>query len=92
MPADPLLEYDGPVEAIRPEPDQAPTGSLRALAARGAGGDETATGNARALDELAAAGWGEGDTDDHHVPPGLVELHEILDWQAAVERAEGAPS
>ncbi len=43
----------------------------------------------QALDALAAAGVGEGDFDgDHAVPAELVELHEILEWQAAVD-AEG---
>lgn len=36
------------------------------------------------LRALAAAGIGEGDfDDDHSVPADLVELHEILEWQAA---------
>ena len=40
--------------------------------------------DAPALDELAAAGIGEGDFDgDHVVPPHLVELYEVLEWQAA---------
>ncbi len=43
--------------------------------------------DAPALDELAAAGIGEGDFDghDHGVPAELVELHEVLGWQRAVE-------
>ena len=41
---------------------------------------------------LAAAGWGEGDGQDHHVPPDLLELHEVLEWQAAVAAAEGGES
>jgi hypothetical protein len=40
-----------------------------------------------ALDALAAAGIGEGDFDghDHGVPADLVELHEVIEWQRAVE-------
>jgi hypothetical protein len=41
-----------------------------------------------ALIELAAFGWGEGDGDDPHVPEGLLELHEVLEWQAAVEAGQ----
>lgn len=41
------------------------------------------------LRELAEAGVGEGDFgDDHGVPADLVELHEILEWQAAEQAAE----
>ena len=37
--------------------------------------------DAPALDELAAAGIGEGDFDDDHgVPADLVELSEIQEW------------
>lgn len=36
------------------------------------------------LRALADAGIGEGDFDDDHgVPADLVELHEVLEWQAA---------
>lgn len=39
-----------------------------------------------ALKKLAEAGIGEGDfDDDHSVPADLVELHEILEWEAAVD-------
>lgn len=31
------------------------------------------------LDELAAAGWGEGDHEDAHVPDDLLELHVALE-------------
>jgi hypothetical protein len=31
-----------------------------------------------ALQELKAAGWGEGDTDDPHLPEGLLELGEAI--------------
>ncbi len=42
------------------------------------------------LDELAAAGIGEGDFGhDHAVPADLLELYEVREWQAAVEG--GAP-
>jgi hypothetical protein len=38
------------------------------------------------LEELKAAGVGEGDfDDDHSTPAELLELHEVLEWQAAVE-------
>ena len=38
--------------------------------------------------ELAELGIGEGDFDgDHSVPPDLMELYEVLEWQRAVEEA-----
>jgi hypothetical protein len=41
------------------------------------------------LAELAAAGIGEGDFGESpEVPVDLVELSEVLEWQAAVEAAE----
>lgn len=59
-----------------PDPDQPPVVAW----------PETITADdAPALDALAEAGWGEGDGDDPHVPPDLLELHEVLEWQAAVE-------
>jgi hypothetical protein len=46
--------------------------------------------DAPALDELAAAGWGEGDDGaPHEVPLDLLELYEVLEWQRAVAEAEG---
>lgn len=36
-----------------------------------------------ALDELAAAGWGEGDHEDPHVPGDLLELHVALEAKEA---------
>lgn len=46
--------------------------------------------DAPALDALAAAGWGEGDGADHGVPADLVELHQLREWQAALDAAGGA--
>lgn len=38
------------------------------------------------LEELAAAGIGEGDFgESHETPLDLLELYEILEWQKAVE-------
>lgn len=46
--------------------------------------DHITADDATALDALAAAGVGEGDFgEDHHVPPDLLELHEVLEWEAA---------
>lgn len=47
--------------------------------------DNVTPGDAPALDELAAAGIGEGDFDgdQHGVPTDLVELYEVLEWQRA---------
>lgn len=46
--------------------------------------------DAPALEQLAAAGIGEGDFDgDHVVPPHLVELYEAIEWQAAVGLGRG---
>jgi hypothetical protein len=43
------------------------------------------------LEELAAAGIGEGNFGERpEVPVDLVELSEILEWQAAVEAAGGS--
>jgi hypothetical protein len=36
-----------------------------------------------ALDELAAAGWGEGDHEDPHIPGDLLALHVALEAQEA---------
>lgn len=46
----------------------------------------TSSTDAPALDELAAAGIGEGDFngDEHGVPTDLVELHEVLEWQQTI--------
>jgi hypothetical protein len=43
--------------------------------------------DAPALDDLAAAGIGEGDLagDEAGVPTDLVELYEVLEWQRACE-------
>ena len=42
-----------------------------------------------ALNELHWAGWGEGDSgESHEVPADLLELHEVLEWEAAVREAE----
>jgi hypothetical protein len=46
--------------------------------------------DAAALDELAAAGVGEGDFGEAHwVPVGLVELYEVLEWENAVADRDG---
>jgi hypothetical protein len=46
--------------------------------------------DAAALEELAAAGIGEGDFDgDHAVPAELVVLYEVLEWENAVADADG---
>jgi hypothetical protein len=43
------------------------------------------------LSELAAAGIGEGDFGESpEVPVDLVELSEVLEWQAAVDADGGA--
>jgi hypothetical protein len=49
--------------------------------------------DAAALEELAAAGIGEGDFDgDHAVPADLVVLYEVLEWENAVAFEEAVAS
>lgn len=44
------------------------------------------------LEELAAAGIGEGDfDDDHSVPAELLELHEVLEFEAGVTSPANEP-
>jgi hypothetical protein len=57
-----------------PEPGQEPTGELP---------PGVTEADASALDELAAAGWGEGDDGDPHVPGDLLELHEAIEAREA---------
>lgn len=55
-------------------PDQNPTGQLPpGLTAE----------DAQALEDLAAAGWGEGDHEDPHIPDGLLELHVAIEADEA---------
>lgn len=56
-------------QGLEPEPGQEPTGELPP----GFDGVDPADLNA-----LAAAGWGEGDDEDPHVPPDLLELGEAI--------------
>lgn len=47
--------------------------------------DDVTSGDAPALDDLAAAGIGEGDFgENHHVPAELIELGEAIEYVAAV--------
>lgn len=41
--------------------------------------------------DLPTEGEDDGDEDAHAVPPDLLELYEVLEWQAATE-GEGAGS
>ena len=63
-----------PADPVEPEPDQAPTGELP---------PGVAPEDAAGLEELAAAGWGEGDDADPHVPGDLLELHEAIEAHQA---------
>lgn len=54
---------------MMPDPTQAPTGELPPGFSHARPED---------LDALAAAGWGEGDHEDPHVPPDLLELGEAI--------------
>ena len=70
-----------PSDPAAPEPGQEPTGDLSPFEGL----------DLVALDELTHAGVGEGDFDGdvHGVPPELVELYEVLEWENAVAAGEG---
>lgn len=57
-----------------PDTDQEPTGELPP------GFREE---DAEALQELADAGWGEGDDQDPHLPAGWLELGEAIEAKKA---------
>jgi hypothetical protein len=46
-------------------------------------GTAVSSADVDALHELAAAGWGEGDHQDPHVPPSLLELHVAIEARDA---------